>query len=68
MNMMSENQLKQIRKITIIGLGETGKTLVSGSVDISGQPAGSNMKYKLTTHNQAITKQTRVYGTSMAWA
>ena len=42
--------------------------IFSGSVDISGQPAGSNMKYKLTTHNQALTKQTRIYGTSMAWA
>ena len=47
---------------------QTSRRLVSGSVDISGQPAGSNMKYKITTHNQAATKQTRVYGTSMAWA
>ena len=45
-----------------------GRRLLSGSVDISGQPAGSNMKYKITTHNQAAAKQTRVYGTSMAWA
>jgi hypothetical protein len=46
----------------------TSRRLLSGSVDISGQPSGTNMKYKITTHNQAATKQTRVYGTSMAWA
>ena len=44
------------------------RRLLSGSADISGQPAGSNIKYKITTHNQAESKQTRVYGTSMAWA
>ena len=44
------------------------RRLLSGSVDVSGQPAGTNMKYKIETLNQAITKQTRVYGTSMAWA
>jgi hypothetical protein len=47
---------------------EADRRLISGSVDISGQPAGSNMKYKIETLNQAATKQTRVYGTSMAWA
>ena len=47
---------------------QTSRRLLSGSVDISGQPAGSNMKYKIETLNQASTKQTRVYGTSMAWA
>ena len=47
---------------------EGDRQLLSGSVDISGQPSGTNMKYKLTTHNQATAKQTRVYGTSMAWA
>ena len=47
---------------------EGDRRLLSGSVDISGQPAGSNMKYKIETLNQASTKQTRVYGTSMAWA
>ena len=46
----------------------SSRRLVSGSVDISGQPAGTDMKYKITTHNQALTKQTRIYGASMAWA
>ena len=45
------------------------RRLLSGSVDISGQPSGTNMKYKIETLNQAAgTKETRVYGTSMAWA
>ena len=44
------------------------RRLLSGSVDISGQPSGTNMKYKLETLNQSATKETRVYGTSMAWA
>ncbi len=47
---------------------ERSRRLLSGSVDISGQPAGTSMKYKIETLNQAATKQTRVYGTSMAWA
>jgi len=44
------------------------RRLLSGSVDISGQPSGTNMKYKLETLNQGSSKQTRVYGASMAWA
>jgi hypothetical protein len=32
---------------------ETGKRLVSGSVDISGQPSGTNMRYKIETFNQS---------------
>ena len=47
---------------------EGDRRLLSGSVDISGQPSGTNMKYKIETLNQAVAKQTRVYGTSMAWA
>ena len=47
---------------------EHSRRLLSGSVDISGQPSGTNMKYKIETLNQAVTKQTRIYGTSMAWA
>jgi hypothetical protein len=47
---------------------EHSRRLLSGSVDISGQPSGTSMKYKLETLNQAVAKQTRVYGTSMAWA
>ena len=51
-----------------VGPYQTSRRLLSGSVDISGQPSGTAMKYKITTHNQAAAKQTRVYGASMAWA
>ena len=44
------------------------RRLLSGTADISGQPSGTAMKYKITTHNQATAKQTRLYGTSMAWS
>ena len=44
------------------------KRLLSGSVDISGQPAGTNVKYKIETLNQTASKQSRIYATSMAWA
>ena len=50
------------------GATDGDRRLLSGSVDISGQPSGTNMKYKIETLNQAVAKQTRVYGTSMAWA
>ena len=47
---------------------ETGKTLVSGSVDISGQPSGTNMKYKIETLNQSASKVCRLHGASLLWA
>ena len=47
---------------------ETGKTLVSGSVDISGQPSGTNMKYKIETLNQSGSKVCRLHGASLLWA
>ena len=47
---------------------DTNHRFLSGSADVSGQPAGANVKYKIETLNQAVGKQTRIYGTSMAWA
>jgi len=47
---------------------ETGKRLVSGSVDISGQPSGTNIKYKIETLNQSATKVCRLHGASLLWA
>ena len=46
----------------------TGKRLVSGSVDISGQPSGTNIKYKIETLNQSATKVCRLHGASLLWA
>ena len=44
------------------------KRLVSGSVDISGQPSGTNMKYKIETLNQSASKVCRLHGASLLWA
>ena len=39
--------------------------LLSGSVDISGQPAGTDMKYKIETLND---KKLKLHGASLLWA
>ena len=39
--------------------------LLSGSVDISGQPSGTDMKYKVETLNN---KNLRLHGASLLWA
>ena len=44
------------------------RRLVSGSVDISGQPSGTNMKYKIETLNQSASKVCRLHGASLLWA
>ena len=47
------------------GTIESNHRLVTGSVDISGQPAGTNMRYRIITYN---TKDIRIYGTSLTWS
>ena len=44
------------------------RRLVSGSVDISGQPSGTDMKYKVETLNQSASKVCRLHGASLLWA
>ena len=54
--------------LTDDGLYATGKRMMSGSVDISGQPSGTAMRYKIETLNQSSeAKQTRIYGTALMW-
>jgi hypothetical protein len=43
---------------------ETSKRILSGTVDISGQPSGTSMKYKITTHNN---KGLKLHGTGLLW-
>ena len=43
------------------------KILVAHDVDISSQPSGTSMVYKITTHNQALTKETEVHAVSLGW-
>ena len=47
-----------------VGEYESGKNILTASVDISGQPAGTNIKYKLETANN---KNIRIHGTGMSW-
>jgi len=42
----------------------TGARILSGVVDISAQPSGSNMKYKIETLN---SKNLKLHGTSVSW-
>ena len=55
---------------TLVSEGTTGSDtiLAARRVDISGQPAGTSMRYKITTHNQSSSKETRVQSVSLAWA
>jgi hypothetical protein len=48
--------------------GSNKKVLAFHNLNISTQPSGTSMKYKVTTHNQSASKETRVHATSLAWA
>ena len=57
--------------VTFVDEGDWGtnkRILVARNVDISGITSGTSMKYKLTTHNQSASKETRIHATSLAWA
>ena len=42
--------------------------ILAGTVDVSGQPSGTSMRYKIETLNQSSgSKITRIYGTSLSW-
>jgi len=48
--------------------GTNKKILAFHDLDISGQPAGTSMCYKITTHNQSAgSKETNIYATSIGW-
>ena len=48
--------------------GTNKKILGFHDLDISAQPSGTSMCYKITTHNQSAgSKETRVYATSIGW-
>jgi len=55
---------------TLVSEGTTGSDtiLAARRVDISGQPSGTSMRYKITTHNQSVAKETRLQAASLAWA
>ena len=48
--------------------GTNKKILSFHNLDISGQPSGTAMKYKITTHNQGTgSKVTKIHATSLGW-
>jgi hypothetical protein len=57
-------------QLTLADQGDTGghTILTAHDLDISGQPSGSAMRYKITTHNQGATKDTRIQAVSLGWS
>jgi len=51
--------------LTAAGTYASGKNIIVGSVDLNSQPAGTSMKYKITT---PTGKAVNIYGASMLWA
>ena len=58
-------------QVTLVDEGDWGtnkRILTAHDVDLSGITSGTAMKYKITTHNQAIGKETRIHAVSLAWS
>ena len=55
---------------TLSSEGTTGghTILTAHNVDISGQPSGTSMRYKIETLNQSASKETRIQAVSLGWA
>jgi hypothetical protein len=49
--------------------GTTGghSILTAHNVDISSQPSGTSMQYKIETLNQSASKETRIQAVSLGW-
>ena len=56
--------------VTLASQGTSGgqTILTASNVDISGQPSGTSMVWKVATANQSASKQTRIHGVSLGWA
>ena len=48
--------------------GTNKKTIYFDGLDISSQPSGTSMRYKITTHTQSGVKETRLHSVSLSWA
>ena len=55
---------------TLASQGTTGghTILTFHDLDISGQPSGSTMRYKIETLNQGTGKATRIQAVSLGWS
>ena len=48
--------------------GTSAKRIVAfHNLDISSQPSGTSVCYKITTHNQSASKETRIHASSYGW-
>jgi len=56
--------------VTLVGEGATaGHNIATAhNVDISGQPAGTSMRWKVRTLNQTLSKETRLQAVSLGWS
>jgi len=55
---------------TLASQGTTGghTILTAHDVDISSQPSGTSIRYKITTHNQSVSLETRIRAVSLGWS
>ena len=58
---------------TVFSLADQGDTgghtiLTAHDLDISGQPSGTSVRYKIETLNQSGAKETRIQAVSSGWA
>lgn len=55
---------------TLVSQGTSGSQKIATfhDLDISGQPSGTNMKYKFEWANQSATKETRLHSISLGWS
>ena len=55
--------------IDMTSQGTTGghKVLTANGVDLT-SASGTSMRYKITTHNQSVSKQTRIQAVSLGWS
>jgi hypothetical protein len=59
--------------MTLVAQGNTGSAsphliVAAHDVDISSQPSGTSMKYKIETLNQTASKETRIQAVSLGWS
>ena len=56
--------------VTLASQGTTGghTILTANDVDISGQPAGTSMVWKVATTSQSVSKETRIQAVSLGWS
>ena len=49
-------------------IGDSLKRILAfHNLDISGQPSGTSICYKITTHNQSASKDTQIHAVSYGW-